>query len=224
MGRLHSNGKGISASALPYSRTPPAWLKVTPDQVEDQICKLAKKGATPSQIGVVLRDSHGIAQVKVVTETDGEIRTTGLAPEIPEDLYMLIKKVIFPMERSFRKTPQTNATIQTGRRRPQAPRAQPQGQGWQVPPHSHRVPYPPPVPLLQDRRRPASHLETTTCQPSTSTTTKPTQKHIPTSPIKLPPPPRSSATNTPPTTAAASPARSQPPTSCPRAAPASPAS
>lgn len=67
MGRLHSNGKGISASALPYSRTPPAWLKTTPEQVVDQICKLAKKGATPSQIGVVLRDSHGIAQVKVVT-------------------------------------------------------------------------------------------------------------------------------------------------------------
>ena len=67
MGRLHSNGKGISASAIPYSRTPPAWLKVTPEQVVDQICKLAKKGATPSQIGVVLRDSHGVAQVKVVT-------------------------------------------------------------------------------------------------------------------------------------------------------------
>jgi small subunit ribosomal protein S13e len=67
MGRLHSKGKGISASALPYSRTPPAWLKTTPDQVVDQICKLARKGATPSQIGVILRDSHGIAQVKVVT-------------------------------------------------------------------------------------------------------------------------------------------------------------
>ena len=67
MGRLHSNGKGISASAIPYSRTPPAWLKTTPEQVVDQICKLAKKGATPSQIGVVLRDSHGIAQVKVIT-------------------------------------------------------------------------------------------------------------------------------------------------------------
>ena len=67
MGRLHSNGKGISSSAIPYSRTAPAWLKTTPDAVEDQICKLAKKGATPSQIGVVLRDSHGIAQVKIVT-------------------------------------------------------------------------------------------------------------------------------------------------------------
>lgn len=67
MGRLHSNGKGISASAIPYSRTPPAWLKTTPEQVVDQICKLARKGATPSQIGTILRDSHGIAQVKVVT-------------------------------------------------------------------------------------------------------------------------------------------------------------
>lgn len=67
MGRLHSKGKGISSSAIPYSRAPPAWLKTTPDQVVDHICKLAKKGATPSQIGVVLRDSHGVAQVKIVT-------------------------------------------------------------------------------------------------------------------------------------------------------------
>ncbi|KAG9760085.1 hypothetical protein KCU73_g3063, partial [Aureobasidium melanogenum] len=67
MGRLHSKGKGISSSAIPYSRAPPAWLKTTPEQVVDQICKLARKGATPSQIGVVLRDSHGVAQVKVVT-------------------------------------------------------------------------------------------------------------------------------------------------------------
>ncbi len=42
-------------------------LKTTPDQIVEQICKLAKKGATPSQIGVNLRDAHGIAQVKVVT-------------------------------------------------------------------------------------------------------------------------------------------------------------
>jgi small subunit ribosomal protein S13e len=67
MGRLHSNGKGISASAVPYSRSVPTWFKSSPEQIVDNICKLAKKGATPSQIGVVLRDSHGVAQVKVVT-------------------------------------------------------------------------------------------------------------------------------------------------------------
>ncbi|KAJ0104417.1 hypothetical protein J7T55_010881 [Diaporthe amygdali] len=111
MGRLHSNGKGISASAVPYSRSAPSWLKTTPDQVVDQICKLAKKGATPSQIGVILRDSHGVAQVKVVTgnkilrilKSSAQTRlklgahgtTSGrLAPNIPEDLYMLIKKAV----------------------------------------------------------------------------------------------------------------------------------
>jgi small subunit ribosomal protein S13e len=59
--------KGMSSSALPYKRTPPSWLKITTAEVEDHICKLAKKGLTPSQIGVILRDSHGIAQVNSVT-------------------------------------------------------------------------------------------------------------------------------------------------------------
>ncbi|KAF6805762.1 40s ribosomal protein s13 [Colletotrichum sojae] len=95
MGRLHSKGKGISSSAIPYSRNPPAWLKTTPEQVVDQICKLAKKGATPSQIGVILRDSHGVAQVRVVTGNRilRILKSSGLAPDLPEDLYMLIKKV-----------------------------------------------------------------------------------------------------------------------------------
>lgn len=67
MGRMHSNGKGISASALPYRRSVPSWLKTTSTEVEEQIVKLARKGLRPSQIGVVLRDSHGIAQVRRVT-------------------------------------------------------------------------------------------------------------------------------------------------------------
>ncbi len=37
-------------------------------QVKDHITKLAKKGATPSSIGVTLRDSHGIAQVSLLPE------------------------------------------------------------------------------------------------------------------------------------------------------------
>lgn len=36
-------------------------------QVEDLICKFSKKGLTPSQIGVLLRDNHGVAQVGSVT-------------------------------------------------------------------------------------------------------------------------------------------------------------
>merc|ERR1712098_786524 len=81
MGRLHSV---------------PTWFKSSPDQVVDNICKLARKGATPSQIGVILRDSHGVAQVKVVTGNKilRILKSSGLAPEIPEDLYFLIKKAV----------------------------------------------------------------------------------------------------------------------------------
>ncbi|KAJ3037222.1 ribosomal 40S subunit protein S13 [Rhizophlyctis rosea] len=96
MGRMHAPGKGIASSALPYRRTPPSWLKTTPEEVIDQIGKLAKKGLTPSQIGVILRDQHGIAQVKNVTGNKilRILKSNGLAPEIPEDLYHLIKKAV----------------------------------------------------------------------------------------------------------------------------------
>ena len=56
-----------ASSALPYRRAPPSWLKTTSDDVVEHICKLARKGLTPSQIGVTLRDSHGIPQVRFVT-------------------------------------------------------------------------------------------------------------------------------------------------------------
>ena len=93
---MHSKGKGISGSALPYRRTPPSWLKITSPEVSELVCKLAKKGLTPSQIGVILRDSHGIAQVKNVTGTKllRILKANGLAPKIPEDLYHLIKKAV----------------------------------------------------------------------------------------------------------------------------------
>merc|ERR1712156_771429 len=57
---------------------------------------MAKKGFTPSQIGVVLRDSHGIPQVKMVAGNKivRILRSQGLAPSLPEDLYCLIKKAV----------------------------------------------------------------------------------------------------------------------------------
>mmetsp|Transcript_3047 Transcript_3047/g.5622 ORF Transcript_3047/g.5622 Transcript_3047/m.5622 type:complete len:100 (-) Transcript_3047:498-797(-) len=44
----------------------------------------------------MLRDSNGIAQVKSVTGSKilRILKKNGLAPEIPEDLYMLIKKAV----------------------------------------------------------------------------------------------------------------------------------
>ena len=96
MGRMHSNGKGMADSALPYKRTPAAWVKTTKADLTEHVTKLAKKGLMPSQIGVILRDSHGVAQVKSVA---GQkilrlLKQQGLAPALPEDLYHLIKKAV----------------------------------------------------------------------------------------------------------------------------------
>ena len=57
----------LASSALPYRRTPPSWLKTTPEDVVENIIKMARKGLQPSAIGVALRDSHGIPQVRFVT-------------------------------------------------------------------------------------------------------------------------------------------------------------
>eukprot|EP01112_Ceratiomyxa_fruticulosa_P002845 TRINITY_DN130_c0_g1_i1.p1 TRINITY_DN130_c0_g1~~TRINITY_DN130_c0_g1_i1.p1 ORF type:complete len:152 (-),score=17.76 TRINITY_DN130_c0_g1_i1:124-579(-) len=96
MGRMHSPGKGISGSSMPYRRSPPSWLKTPPSEIVDHVCKLARKGLTPSQIGVILRDSHGVTQVRSVTGSKivRILKVNGLAPSIPEDLYHLIKKAV----------------------------------------------------------------------------------------------------------------------------------
>ena len=93
---MHSAGKGISSSALPYKRRPPSWLQVSSAQVGEQIVKLARKGMYPSQIGVVLRDRQGIPQVKSVTGNKilRILKKNGVAPEVPEDLYHLMKKAL----------------------------------------------------------------------------------------------------------------------------------
>jgi len=46
--------------------------------------------------GGILRDSHGVAQVRFVTGSKilRILKAKGLAPDIPEDLYFLIKKAV----------------------------------------------------------------------------------------------------------------------------------
>merc|ERR1719263_2064532 len=93
---MHAPGKGISRSSKPYRRAPPTWCKIEASAVKDEIVKYAKKGLTPSQIGVILRDSFGIPQVAAVTGSKilRILKTEGLAPNLPEDLYHLIKKAV----------------------------------------------------------------------------------------------------------------------------------
>merc|ERR1712165_369124 len=96
MGRMHAPGKGIAASALPYVRKAANWQRLSKEDIVDSMIKLAKKGYRPSAIGVQVRDQHGIAQSKYVTGSKvlRVLKANGMAPELPEDLYFLIKKAV----------------------------------------------------------------------------------------------------------------------------------
>jgi len=100
MARIYSKKRGKSGSKRPAHRAPPSWLSYDKTVVEQLVVKLAKQGLPASQIGLVLRDTYGIPDVKAVTGkkihtllTDGK-----LSPKLPDDLTALIKKDIVIMK------------------------------------------------------------------------------------------------------------------------------
>ena len=94
MARMHSRAKGVSGSKKPVKRTVPGWIRYKPKEVEILIGKMAKEGKTPSQIGLQLRDTYGIPDVKVLTgkRMSKILGEKSLLTEVPEDLRALIKK------------------------------------------------------------------------------------------------------------------------------------
>lgn len=96
MARLYSKKKGKSRSKRPAKRAKPSWVGYDAKTVEQLVVKLAKTGIPASQVGLVMRDSYGVPDVKAVTTK----RVTTILSEhniprkLPDDLIALIKKDI----------------------------------------------------------------------------------------------------------------------------------
>lgn len=62
--------------------------------MEALVIKLAKEGNSPSKIGTILRDKHGIPLTKPITgkAITQILKDQGTAPAVPEDLDALLKK------------------------------------------------------------------------------------------------------------------------------------
>ncbi len=88
--------KGQSHSTRPARPTVPTWLVFTPEEIEMLIVELAKKGYGPSMIGIILRDQYGVPLVKPILgkKLTRVLEEHGVAPEIPEDLMVLIRKAV----------------------------------------------------------------------------------------------------------------------------------
>ncbi|MFT4303022.1 MAG: 30S ribosomal protein S15 [Candidatus Woesearchaeota archaeon] len=96
MARMHSGAKGKSGSKKPAEMKKPFWLNKKPKEIELIIAKLAKEGNTASKIGIILRDSYGIPDVKVLLDKtiSQVLKEKQLEKELPEDLLALIKRTV----------------------------------------------------------------------------------------------------------------------------------
>lgn len=114
MARMYSGRKGKSGSKKPLTDTKPSWVKYSVEEVEKLIAKLAKTGKTPSQIGMILRDSYGIPEVRKIInkKLTKSLIDQKLSLEIPEDLTALIKKDIKII--NHRKTHKKDQTSKRG--------------------------------------------------------------------------------------------------------------
>ncbi|MCS6787818.1 MAG: 30S ribosomal protein S15 [Aigarchaeota archaeon] len=94
MARMHARKRGKSGSKRPISKSPPSWVTATPEEVEELVVSYARQGMSPSLIGTVLRDQHGIPLVRAITgkSVTQILRERGLGQEIPEDLMNLIER------------------------------------------------------------------------------------------------------------------------------------
>ena len=96
MARMYSRKKGKSSSKKPLSKTIPSWMTHNAKEVELLVLKVAKEGKLASMIGLVLRDSYGIPDVKAITKKSITkiLEEKKISQKIPEDLLALIKRAI----------------------------------------------------------------------------------------------------------------------------------
>ena len=96
MARIYSGRKGKSGSKKPFRTSSPAWVNYSADEVVQLVVKLTKEGKSSPMVGTILRDSYGIPSVKLITGKSVEqiLNENGMNPEIPTDLFDLLKKSV----------------------------------------------------------------------------------------------------------------------------------
>jgi len=96
MARLHSKKKGKSGTKRPKSNVAADWVGKKKSEIKDMIVKMAKEGVPPARIGILMRDEHGIPNLRVVLgmPLSAFLKKEKVAPEYPEDLLNLIKKAV----------------------------------------------------------------------------------------------------------------------------------
>jgi len=96
LSRMHSKGKGSSGSSKPHSKDPPEWSNSDKEEIEELIVQLSDEGHTNASIGTMLRDKHGVPDVRLVTgeRISQTLNRLGKSSGLPEDLMSLMRRAL----------------------------------------------------------------------------------------------------------------------------------
>ena len=100
MARMHSRAQGKSGSSPPAQERKADWVELKPKEIEELVVSLANAGKTPAEIGMILRDQHGIPDVKLASKKriSQILAENKLLPDVPRDLLNLISKAVALMK------------------------------------------------------------------------------------------------------------------------------
>jgi len=102
---MHSRKKGRSGSTRPARLEKPVWIELSPEEVESEVVRLARRGQSKSMIGTIMRDSRGVPLVKVVAgkKISQILKENEIDTPLPEQLANLVRKAL-----TIRKHLETN--------------------------------------------------------------------------------------------------------------------
>lgn len=96
MARMHARRKGKSSSKHPLIQDNPKWVPLGTDEIVEIIVKKSGEGLSSAEIGLLLRDQHGVPDVKLATKKSITqiMKENGIELKLPEDLSNLIRRAV----------------------------------------------------------------------------------------------------------------------------------
>jgi small subunit ribosomal protein S15 len=96
MARRYSRTRGKHGSKRPLMRKAHDWQPLKKKEVETLIVELAKQRNSSAKIGMILRDKHGVPDVRASTgKSVAQImKENDIYPDIPEDMISLLRKAV----------------------------------------------------------------------------------------------------------------------------------
>lgn len=96
MARMHARRRGQSGSKRPRIPSNPKWVPVDKERIGEMVLTYATEGLSPAQVGLKLRDQHGVPNVRLATgkKLTQVMKEKGVKMSLPEDLSNLIKRVV----------------------------------------------------------------------------------------------------------------------------------